>query len=465
MKLMASMWWVVAALGGLSAAAADDKPGTNLVFIMTDDQGAWSLGCYGNAEARTPVVDRLAAEGIRFRRAFATIPVCSPSRATFLTGRIASQHGIHDWIKHDNMGERARYALSGEVLLSDVLADQGYTCGLVGKWHLGDSLHPHAKFSYWFALPQGSGNYNDAPMCWQGEVNKVPGYITDRITDHALKFMEANRAKPFFLFVAYSAPHSPWVGHPQDLVDEYMKCPFSSIPKEPPHPWRSSNEDLLGSKPTLAQYFAAVSGVDRGVERILNGLDELKLADRTLVVYTSDQGFNVGHHGLWGKGNASNPRNMYDTSMQVPLIFRQPGRVPKGTETDALFSAYDFVPTVLDYLGLPPSPGRNLPGHSLAAVIRGQKADGPADAVFGEYGRARMIRTDRYKLVHRSDGGPDELYDLPADPGEKANLAGDPTYRKLYVELRGRIFKWFDQYVEAGRDPVGQEYLRPADRK
>jgi len=450
--------------GSVGVALAADKPATNLIFIMTDDQGAWSLGCYGNPEARTPAVDHLAAEGIRFRRAFATIPVCSPSRATFLTGRIPSQHGIHDWIKNENMGERARYILDREVLLRQILARHGYTCGVVGKWHLGDSLKSRADFSYWFALPQGSGVYNDAPMCWQGEVINVPGYLTDRITDRAIVLVTANNDQPFFLFVAYSAPHSPWVGHPQDLVDEYMKCPFNEIPKDPPHPWSSTHANLLGHKPTLAQYFAACSGVDRGVDRIIKGLDDLKLAERTLVVYTSDQGYNVGHHGLWGKGNASNPRNMYDTSMQVPLIFRQPGRVPKGRETDVLFGAYDFVPTVLDYLGLPPSPGRNLPGRSVAAVVQGRPDNAPADAVYGEYGRARSIRTDRWKFVHRADGGPDELYDLHADPGEKDNLIDKPELRSTMIDLRKRIFDWFSRYGEAGTDPVGQEYIRPTEK-
>ena len=464
MKLRLVFAVVAWAMGGAIAWAADE-PRTNLVFIMTDDQGAWSTGCYGNPEAMTPTIDRLASEGMRFTRAFATIPVCSPSRATFLTGRIPSQHGIHDWLKFENMGERARYILDREVLLSEILAKHGYTCGLSGKWHLGDSLHPHAAFSYWFALPQGAGVYNDAPMCWEGQVINTSGYVTDRITDHALKFLEANKDKPFFLFVAYSAPHAPWKGHPQDLVDAYMKIPFSSIPNDPPHPWTITPASGYGHKETLAQYFAAVSGVDRGVKRILQEIDDLKLADRTLVAYTSDQGFNVGHHGLWGKGNASNPRNMFETSMQIPLIFRQPGRVPKGTETDALFSSYDFVPTVLDYLGLPPSPGRNLPGHSFANVVRGEQKEGPADAVFGEYGRARSIRTDRWKYVHRCDGGPNELYDLQADPGEKNNLIDKPELHKTMVGLRDRIFAWFARYGEGGADPVGQEYLRPADKK
>jgi choline-sulfatase len=457
MRVSALLWM-------LSTAWAADAPRTNLIFILTDDQGAWSLGCYGNAEAKTPTIDRLAREGTRFRRAYATTPVCSPSRATLLTGRLPSQHGIHDWIKFENMDARARYILERETLLSQILAEHGYTCGLTGKWHMGDSLHPHSGFSYWFALPHGSETYNNGPVCWEGKVIQTQGYITDRITDRALQFIEANREKPFFLYVAYSAPHSPWVGHPQDLVDAYMKIPFDSIPKDPPHPWSITPASQYGHKETLAQYFAAVSGVDRNVERILKELDELKLADNTLVVFASDQGFNVGHHGLWGKGNASNPRNMFDTSMQIPLIFRQPGRVPKGVETDALFSAYDFVPTILDYLGLPASPGRNLPGHSLAKVVEGDSKEGPNDAIFGEYGRARMIRTGRWKLVHRADGGPDEFYDLNTDPGETKNLIDSSELHRTIIELRTRLFKWFEQYAESGADPIGNEYLRPGDK-
>ncbi|NLX21227.1 MAG: sulfatase-like hydrolase/transferase [Phycisphaerae bacterium] len=450
--------------GGLQAAPAEVSPRTNVVFIMTDDQGIWSLGCYGHAEPHTPGVDRLAAEGVRFTQAFATTPVCSPSRATFFTGRIPSQHGIHDWIKHENMGERARYCLVGETLISEVLAEHGYTCGMVGKWHLGDSLGPHAAYSYWFAMLQGSGPYQNSDMIWNGQVIKTTGYATDRITDHAVEFLELNRDKPFFLNVSYGAPHSPWRDHPQELVDLYKDCKFDSIPKLPTHPWSAFDVERLRNHEILSQYFAACSGVSRGVERIMATLDTLRLTEKTLVIYTSDQGFCVGHHGLWSKGNASNPRNMYDTSLRIPLIWRQPGRLPQGTSSEVLFSAYDFVPTLLAYLGLPPSPGRNLPGQSFAKALEGQAQKTP-DAVFGEYGRTRMIRTRNLKYVHRADGGPHELYDLEKDPGETDNLADRPEHRSRLIALRSRLFDWFERYGEAGRDPVGQEYLRPADKE
>jgi len=437
---------------------------TNVVLIMTDDQGAWSLGCYGNPEARTPTLDRLAAEGVRLTQAFAATPVCSPSRATFLTGRVPSQHGIHDWIKHENMGPRARYCLRpDEVTLSEVLARHGYVCGLTGKWHLGDSLHPHAGFTYWFAMPQGSSRYQDAEMIWDGKLVETTGYITDRITDRAIEFLDAHRDRPFFLSVQYNAPHTPYEGHPKDMLDLYADSPFASIPRLPVHPWASADFGNIGRRESLQRYFAACSGVDRAVGRILAQLDKLDLAGRTLVVYTSDQGFNVGHHGLWGKGNASNPRNMYDTSLRVPMIFRHAGMLPKGRTLDDMVSAYDFVPTILDYVGLPPSPGRNLPGRSIAPALRG--AAMPArEAIFGEYGHARMIRTREWKYVHRANGGPHELYDLKNDPDETKNLVDAPEHRALRTRLRTELLKWFSDYGEAGADPVGQEYLRPEDR-
>jgi len=459
-------------LPALAAAAIAARPAsgaeparTNLVFIMTDDQGTFSVGCYGNPEAKTPVIDRLASEGVRFTNAFATVPVCSPSRATFFTGRIASQHGIHDWIRHENVGPRARYCLADEVLLSDVLSRHGYVCGLSGKWHLGDSANPHASYSYWFVMPQGSSPYRDAEMFRDGRLVQTRGYLTDVITDGAIEFVEANRDRPFFLTVAYNAPHTPYAGHPQELLDLYRDCPFASIPRLPGHPWASADLANVGRRSSLEAYFAACTGVDRAVGRLVERIEALGLGRRTLIVYTSDQGFCVGHHGLWGKGNASNPRNLYDTSLRVPMIFRHTGRLPAGREFDGLFSAYDFVPTVLEYLGVPASPGRNLPGTPMAGRVADPRPGQGPEAVFGEYGRARMIRTREWKYVHRADGGPDELYDLRADPEEMHNLAADREHRPRLLEMRKKLFEWFDRYAEAGADPVGNEYLRPADRE
>ncbi len=452
--------WLILPMLAVSAVSAPAAP-TNLLVIMSDDQGAWSVGCYGNPEARTPAVDRLAAEGVRLTSAFAVTPVCSPSRATFFTGRIPSQHGIHDWIKNENMGPRARYCLDREVQIADVLSGYGYTCGLAGKWHLGDSLNPHAGYTWWYALPQGGSAYNDAEMCSGGQVVPTRGYLTDRITDNAVAFLKANAGRPFFLNVQYNAPHSPWTGHPAELVEAFANCPFDSIPRVPQHPHASSNIQNIGKRAALEQYFASCSGIDRGVGRLMETLDELGLAANTLVVYTSDQGYCFGHHGLVGKGNGTNPRNMYDTSMHVPMIFRHKGTLPAGKTSDVLLAAYDFAPTLLDHISMPGLTGRNLPGRSAADALTGEPpADWP-DATFGEYGHTRSIRTRTHKYVHRADGGHLELYDLVKDPDETTNLADDPDHREELRGLRKRLFAWFEQYGEAGADPVGQEYLRP----
>ena len=206
---------------------------TNVVFILTDDQGLWAAGCYGNPEIRTPNIDRLAGSGVRFQNFFVATPVCSPSRATLLTGRIPSQHGVHDWLKGGNVGPDAIRYLEGEVTSTDVLARHGWTCGLSGKWHLGDSQIPQHGFTDWFVHQSGGGRYNDAPMVRNGQLVDEPGYVTDRITDEALALLDryAGAGAPFYLSVHYTAPHSPWTGHPQAIVDSYADCPFASCPQ------------------------------------------------------------------------------------------------------------------------------------------------------------------------------------------------------------------------------------------
>ncbi|MCZ6515467.1 MAG: sulfatase-like hydrolase/transferase, partial [Acidobacteria bacterium] len=326
---------------------------TNVIFILTDDQGAWALGSYGNPEIRTPHLDALAAGGARFTNAFVSTPVCSPSRATFLTGRIPSQHGIHEWIREENTGPGARQLIRKETTLSEILAQRGYAVGISGKWHLGDSLHPQTGFTVWSVMPRGADRSNNARMIRNGKIEEVPGYITEVITDRALEFLKENRKKPFFLWVNYSAPHGPWSGHPERIVNSYRSSPFRSIPREGVHPWAIRGTSRhIGNRESLAQYFAAVTGIDEGVGRIMAALKQHGLTQRTLVIFASDHGFMVGHKGLWGKGNATQPKNLYDHSLRIPLIFHQPGRIPQAQEIDLHVSTYDFFPTVLDYLGV-----------------------------------------------------------------------------------------------------------------
>ncbi|MFW5992264.1 MAG: sulfatase-like hydrolase/transferase [Halanaerobiaceae bacterium] len=200
------------------------KKRPNVVFILTDDQGPWALGCAGNEEIKTPHLDQLAQTGMRFENFFCTSPVCSAARATLLTGRIPSQHGVHDWIREGNFGDNAVEYLVDQPGYTDILADNGYTCGISGKWHLGNSGQPQKSFSHWYVHQKGSSHYHNAPMFREGELVREPEYITDLITDDALDFIEkhAEDENPFYLSVHYTAPHQPWINeHPEKYVSLY----------------------------------------------------------------------------------------------------------------------------------------------------------------------------------------------------------------------------------------------------
>jgi arylsulfatase A-like enzyme len=444
-------------------------PNTNVIFILTDDQGVWSAGCYGNPEIRTPNLDRLASDGIRFENFFVATPVCSPSRATFLTGRIPSQHGVHDFIKGGDVGPDAIRYLQGETAYTDILARHGWTCGLSGKWHLGDGQIPQHGFTDWFVHQGGGGPYYDAPMVRNGQLVTEPGYVTDVITDEALRILDkyADGDGSFYLGVHYTAPHSPWIGqHPKELTDSYDDCAFESCPQEPRHPWAlpcelaPENYEALGNREALKGYFASVTAMDIGVGRILDRLEELGLRENTLIVFLSDNGCSCGHHGFWGKGNATNPRNMYENSIRVPAIFSQPGRIPSDRVDDAMVSAYDFMPTLLEYLDLPAGDNRSLPGRSFLPLLEGRPFRGRENVVvYDEYGPVRMIRTRDWKYVYRHAHGPHDLFDLANDPDERTNLADDPDQRDRINELHQRMNDWFAQYVVATRDGLRQDVL------
>ena len=428
----------------------------NVIFILTDDQGVWAAGCYGNPEIRTPNIDRLAAAGIRFENFFVSTPVCSPSRATFLTGRIASQHGVHDWIKGGSVAPDPALYLADEIAYTDILAANGWMCGISGKWHLGNSQLQQHGFNHWYVHQLGGGPYNNAPMVRDGQLIDEPGYVTTAITNDALAFLDrgGNAEEPFYLSVHYTAPHSPWTGHPQDIVDSYEDCPFESCPQEPRHPWATSlTDDCLGDREMLKGYFAAVTAMDADVGRILDKVDELGITENTLVVFTSDNGFSCGHHGFWGKGNGTSPLNMYENSVKVPFIASHPGVIPEGSTAADLVSAYDFMPTLLDYLELPGPEGRNLPGKSFAGLLTGSGSPGRDSViVYDEYGPTRMVRTHDWKYIHRYPEGPNELYDLSRDPDERGNLAGEPAQSPRVSEMRRLLEDWFAKYVDPDMD-------------
>ncbi|MFB7893646.1 sulfatase-like hydrolase/transferase [Microbacterium sp. NPDC056044] len=430
----------------------------NILLVFADDLATWAIGAYGSPDAHTPILDALSAAGCTLENFFCTSPVCSPARASLLTGRIPSQHGVHDWIRGGNAGPDAIDFLEGQPALHDALAAGGYRCGMIGKWHLGASDRRRPSFERWYAYEKGGGVYYSAPMYRGSELEHPEEYLTDALANEAVDFIRqaGNDERPFYLNLSFTAPHYPWVdAHPQELLDLYADCTFDSIPREPSHPWLllqnpETAAAIKDPESSLRGYFAAVSGLDRALGRVWAAISEAGLDASTLIAFVGDNGFNTGHHGIWGKGNGTLPQNMYDTSIRVPAIFVQPGRIPSGRRDDAMVSGYDLLPTLLDYSGLDePSGSENLPGMSQRAALLGDGsgADAPV-VVYDEYGPVRMIRDRRYKLVLRQGGGPDELFDLADDPDERIDLISDPAYAAVRDRLRSDLTAWFTLYAD-----------------
>ena len=451
-----------------------ERPGMsqpNIIVILSDDQGPWAMGCAGNADIRTPNLDRLAAGGTRLDRFFCVSPVCSPARASLLTGQIPSQHGVHDWIRAGNVASEGRDPiryLDGKPGYTQVLAANGYTCALSGKWHLGDSRVPQHGFSHWYAHQRGGGPYYGAPMIRDGELVEEPGYLTDAITDDALGFLDSRQGDdaPFYLSVHYTAPHSPWIDlHPQEDVDRYAGCAFDSIPRDAVHPWSlpgwAPEPESERWRAQLTGYFAAVTAMDRNIGRILDRVDAMGLRERTLIVFMGDNGFSTGHHGIWGKGNATFPLNMYDNSVLVPAMFNWPGMIPESVVRHEMVSGYDFCHTLLELVGLSMPNTAQLPGRSFTSLLgvgKGAGHDRDHVVVFDEYGPVRMIRTESWKYVHRYPYGPHELYDLENDPQEWTNRIDDAACGAILEQLRGQLAGWFQEFVDplvdGAREPV-----------
>jgi choline-sulfatase len=448
-------------------AGAAGRP--NVIVMLTDDQGPWAMGCAGNPEIVTPNLDRLAATGVRFSNYFCTSPVCSPARASLLTGRIPSQHGVHDWLRAGNSvcegdrdGKLIEY-LAGQRGYTEVLADAGYACGISGKWHLGDSHHAQKGLSFWKVHARAAGDYYGAPMV-RGEASLYfeERYITDAITENGLDFLDGQLGseRPFYLSLHYTAPHSPWRRdqHPLEVFNDYYdNCAFASVPDVPRHKWGHAFpeffEDAQKRREYLSGYFTATTAMDAGVGRVLDWLEAHGVREKTLVFFTSDNGMNMGHHGICGKGNGTRPLNMYDSSVKVPAIVSQPGRVATGVVSDAMVSHYDFMPTLLDYLGLTNPGAEALPGRSFAGMLETGRGRGDEEVVAAaEYGYVRMLRTRDWKYVHRYSDGPHELYDLARDPGEERNLLGHHEHAARSAEMQRRLEEWFSRYTLPGTD-------------
>lgn len=455
----ASLLVLVHAFTTALPAVETKRPLPNVVFILTDNQGAWTLGCYGNKDIRTPNIDKLAANGLRFTRALSSNPVCSPTRATFLTGLIPSQHGLHSFLDNQYMmGPKAYNTLKEFTSLGEVLHDSGYVCGLSGKWHLGDNLHPSEGFSFWVTKPEGSTQeFYDQPIIEDGRVRNEPGYTTDLWTRKGIEFIEQNKDRPFFLFLAYNGPYSlgaMMMNRARNRhADAYKDKHFTSFPVDAMHPWQFHNKQFHNQQVAMEREAAETSGVDDGVGEIMATLDRLELTKDTLVVYAADQGWMGGQNGIWGMGDHTRPIGAHELMMQIPFIFHQPSRIPSGRTSDLLVSNYDFMPSVLGYLGLgdkmPQQP--KSPGRDFSPVLRGQEMAWD-NAIFYEMETCRAVRIDGMKLVLRHPEGPHELYDMKADPQERFNLYGQPGMETMRAGLQHKLEAFFKQYADPQYD-------------
>lgn len=444
---------LILAVAGLSLGSlAWGAVRPNIVAVVTDDQGQWAVGAYGNADCLTPNIDRLAREGALFTQAFACTPVCSPSRASYFSGRWPTEVGITDYLSPQENQE----GLGLEApIWPAVLQQHGYRTGLFGKWHLGahPQFHPQRKgFDTFFGF-RGGGIPPMNPTFDHGEEPlTLEGPACDLITNAALEFIRRHQREPFLVCLHFREPHLPFKPVPPEDA-----APFAQL--EPAIP-KVRGADPQQLREWHRDYYACIHALDRNLGRVLRLLDDLQLTENTWVIFTSDHGYNNGRHGVDTKGNGQwiaggirGPKrpNMWDTSMKVPLVMRWPGVISPGQRLDDVVANIDMFRTVLGALNLPIPEGLTVHGLDFSPRLRGEPLP-PRSALFGQYdlhngGLAylRMIRTDRYKLVrHFKARGLDELYDLQQDPDESQNLANAPQLRAVRRELEAQLHAWME---------------------
>ncbi len=424
----------------------------SIISITTDDQAEWSLGLYGNDDSITPNMDQIGRDGARFLNAFTATPVCSPSRACFLTGRYGTQLGITDYLAPVEQDAGVGLPAAAKTW-PKVLQERGYVTGLIGKWHLGTmpQYHPTKRgFDHFFGFLGGGNTPMDPMLEVDGKETRLKGCLEDRLFDDAIQFVDANRAKPFALLVHTRAPHLPY-----GPVPEMDSAPFKNLDPNIPN---TPGIDRAQVKNWTRDYYASIHSVDRNLGRLLAKLDDLGLTGQTIVLFTSDHGYNIGHHtihtkgnGIWIAGGVSGPKrpNMFETSIRVPLMIRWPGVVKPGTAIPDYISNVDTFASVLRMLGVPQPRGVKQEGMDFSVLLRGKKIPW-RNTVFGQYdlhndGLAymRMIRTSEWKLVrHHFTNGMDELYNLTDDPRESRNLYGRSTNADIRNRLQARLTEW-----------------------
>ncbi|MGH9795826.1 MAG: sulfatase family protein [Candidatus Acidiferrales bacterium] len=442
------------------AAAMPDAPGRpNIVFILIDDL-RWDEMDY--PFVKLPNLRRIAREGVRFRNAFVTTPLCSPSRASFLTGQYAHKHGITDNVDRSPRSHEL-------ITFARLLHDAGYQTAFLGKWHMGVDDTARPGIDHWVSV-KGQGSYLDPEFNVNGERVTVPGYFTDILNRFAVDFVNQKRATPFLLYIAHKGvhpdvhqyadgsvsdpgagkfipaerhrhlyanapiPHRPNYGRPPEGKPALLR----QIADLPPLGPRTATDDE-----TIRNRLRMLAAVDDGVGDLLKALEEQKQLDNTLIVFTSDEGYFYGEHGL-----SVERRLAYEESIRIPLYMRWPRRIQPGSAIDQIALNIDLAPTLLEFAGAPPT--KNVDGRSLVPLLRGPKVPWRSsflieyfsDKVFPRVLQMgyQAVRTERWIYIHYVDlEGADELYDLRADPYQMKNVIADhgaqPALKSLQKEL------------------------------
>jgi arylsulfatase A-like enzyme len=454
-------------------------PRPNILFIMTDDHAAHALSCYGSRINQTPNLDRIANEGMRFDNCFCTNSLCEPSRAAILTGTYNHVNKVTTIGAHiDNRQEN----------VAKVLQRNGYQTAVMGKWHLGQGpAHWPTGFDEWNIL-QGQGPYFDPEMVRNGEKVQYEGYTTDIITDLSLDWLKGrDEEKPFFLMYQHKAPHRPWkpddkhadmyedidIPLPATFDDDYEgriaageakmtvanDLNATDLKQPVPEGLTPAEEKNWKYQRYIKDYLRCVASVDDNVGRVLDYLEEEGLAENTMVIYTSDQGFFLGDHGWYDK------RFMYEESLRMPFIVRYPKAITPGAVNDDIISNVDFAATWLDLVGIE-APER-FQGRSFMPLLEGTTPDDWQQSLYYRYWMHLAhhyvsahygVRTKQYKLIYFYGDGMGqpgsldeqkepawELFDLEKDPHELKNVYHDPAYAEIAADLRAELRRLQEQ--------------------
>jgi arylsulfatase A-like enzyme len=429
----------------------------NVILILSDDHRYDFMGFHPNAPGwlETPGLDRLAAGGAHVENAFVTTALCSPSRASILTGQYAHRHGVVD---------NTSPIPPGTIFFPEALQKAGYATAYIGKWHMGedsDSDRPRPGFDHWISF-QGQGVYRDPILNVDGTRQQMRGYTTELLTDAAIAWLQtqsANRKRPFFLYLSHKAVHAEFVPLPRhegrfakvaipypatmaDTPENYRERP--AWVREQRNSWHGVDYMYHGQfdfDTFYRRYAETLLGLDEGVDRVLDAVQRAGLADSTLILYMGDNGFMLGEHGLIDK------RNAYEESIRVPMLAYAPGLIAPGTKVNAVVRNIDVAPTILEMAGV--RWDRPMDGRSVMPALQGEVVPGESEFLYEYYWEYAFphtpttfaLRGDRYKFIfYHGLWDINELYDLQADPREQRNLINAAEHKPRVEQMRARLF-------------------------